>query len=178
MEGGPAAPDAIVAALDRLFRDHPAWRKAARRIRPAATSAVWFRHRPGEPWHLVREGGGARLRPGRAPDPDFVFRFAPESVRALESAGETVGDFAVRLFELMIDPDPSRRVELRIAASFPRLLRRGYVDLLFAAGPQVSAFAARHGVRGLGALARLVSALRRREPFDWETETSPRRAGG
>lgn len=170
-------PDAHVATLARLFHEHPAWREAARRIRAEATSAVWFRHRPGEAWHLVRGPGGARLLPGPAQDPDFVFRFTPASIRELESAGPAVADFAVRLFELMIDPDEARRVDLRIAASFGRLWRRGYVDLLLTAGPRLAAFAARHGVAGPASLARVVAALRRVEPFVWEDPRARRGAG-
>lgn len=164
----PAYPDAHVAALARLFLEHPAWCEAARRIRGGSTSSVWFSQRPGEPWHLARVGGHTRLLPGAAEDPDFVFRFTPYSIRHLAAAGDTVGDFAIRLFELMIEPDDARRVEFRIVASFPRLVWRGYVALLLSAGPRLAAFAARHGVTDPGALQRAVSALRGRPAFDWE----------
>ncbi|NNL67783.1 MAG: hypothetical protein HKP30_16155 [Myxococcales bacterium] len=174
----PDYPDAHVAELARLFREHPAWREAARRIRGGATSSVWFSHRAGEPWHLARSGPDTVLLPGAAPDPDFVFRFTPASIGELAAAGDTVGDFAVRLFELMIEPDPERRVALRIVAAFPRLVWRGYVDLLFAAGPRLLAFAARHGVTGLGSLRRAVNALRRQQAFDWESERAAAKAQG
>jgi hypothetical protein len=162
-------PDPHVAALARLYRRHPAWRAAARYVAAESTSAVWFSHRPGEPWHLTRAGGETRLLPGPTPDPDFVFRFTPASIEALAEAGHDLGDFAVRLFELMIDPDAERRIGFRIVAPFGRLLRRGYVRLLLGSGPRVTAFAARHGVIGLGSLRRLVRALRRSDPFEWET---------
>ena len=163
-------PDEHVAALARLYREHPAWRQAAGRISEESTSAVWFRHRPGEPWQLVREGGETHLRPGHAPDPDFVFLFGPTSIGALADAGREVGDFALRLFELMIDPDEERRVGFRIAVPFVRLARRGYVGLLLGSGPRVAAFAARHGVRGVLSLRNLVRGLARAEPFDWEAD--------
>ncbi len=161
-------PDEHVAALARLYREHPAWRQAAARLSDHSTSAVWFRHRPGEPWHLVREGGETRLRPGRPPDPDFVFLFAPASIHELAAAGREVGEFAVRLFELMIDPDEERQIGFRITAPFARLARRGYVRLLLGSGPRVAAFAASHGVRGVVSLRNLVRGLARAEPFDWE----------
>lgn len=159
--------DAAVAELSRLFREHPAWREAARHLKPECTSAVWFPHRPGEPWHLVHEGECARLRPGPDPDPDLVFRFPPGAVQALARTRGGVGEFAVRLFELMIDPDPERHVDFRIVAPFWRLARRGYVRLLLAAGPRVAAFGVSHGVRGLADLRRLVRGLRR-DPFEFE----------
>jgi hypothetical protein len=163
-----AASDPHVAALTRLFRSHPAWCAAAARIAEGSTSGVWFLHRPGEPWHLLREGDESWLRPGLAERPDFVFRFSPASIRELEQAGDQVGDFAVRLFELMLEPEPERQVGFRIVAGFTRLLRRGYVGLLLSSGPRVAAFAARNGVTGLASLRRLVNALRRSEPWDWE----------
>jgi hypothetical protein len=163
-----AHPDEHVAALAKLYREHAAWRSAARQIREGSSSAVWFSHRPGEPWHLVREGGETWLRPGRATDPDFVFRFTPDAIHELGRAGRDVGDFALRVFELMLDPREERRIGFRIAAPFADLARRGYVSLLLSSGPRVLAFAARHGVKGLVSLRRLVGALRRTEPFDWE----------
>jgi hypothetical protein len=161
-------PDEHVAALARLYREHPAWRAAAARLHEQSTSGVWFRHRPGEAWHLAREDGETRLRPGRVEDPDFMFRFSPASIVALGEAGSRIDDFAVRLFELMLDPDEERRIGFRIVASFGRLLRRGYVRLLLEAGPRVAAFAASHGVTGLRAIRNLVVELARREPQPWE----------
>jgi hypothetical protein len=166
-------PDAVVADLARLFREHPAWQAAARRIDAVSTSDVYFRHRPGEPWHLVREGPASALRAGASPDPDFVFRFAPGAVARLAAVEGGIGDFAVELFSRALDPDPQRRVDLRIVAAFWRLTRRGYVRLLLAAGPEVLAFGARHGVRDARALARLVARLRQQGPYPWEAAEPP-----
>jgi hypothetical protein len=67
-------------------------------------------------------------------------------------------------------------VGFRTVASFGRLARRGYVRLLvWHGGPRVFAFAARHGIAGLGALRAIVAALGRMEPFDWECDAA---AGG
>lgn len=164
-----AASDPHVVALTRLFRSHPAWCAAAAHIAEGSTSGVWFLHRPGEPWHLVRERDETWLRPGPAARPDFVFRFSPASIRELEQAGDRVGDFAVRLFELMLEAEPERQVGFRIVAGMTRLLRRGYVGLLLAAGPRVVAFGATHGIRTVGALRRFVAQLRDSGPADWET---------
>jgi hypothetical protein len=166
-----AFPDASVEKLARLYREHRAWRAAADVLDPRATSGVWFSHRPGEPWRLVREDGTTVLRRGRARDPDLVFRFTPAAIDALADAGDDVADFAIRLFELMIDPDESRHVGFRPVASFWRLAQRGYVRLLVQrGGPRVFAFAARHGIGGLAGVRRLVGALGRLEPFDWERD--------
>ncbi|HKJ24118.1 MAG TPA: hypothetical protein VKB65_04800 [Myxococcota bacterium] len=166
-------PDASVATLARLYREHPAWRSAADRLDPRATSGVWFSHRPGEAWRLVRQGGTTHLLRGRARDPDLVFRFTPAAIDALAETGDGVADFAIRLFELMIDPDESRRVGFRAVASFTRLARRGYVRLLVQdGGPRVFAFAASHRIAGLGALRRLVAGLVQMGPYDWERDAA------
>jgi len=159
--------DPTVAEVARLFREHPAWRRAAGYIGEGCTSAVWFRHRPGEPWHLVRMEEGARLKPGAPRDPDFVFRFSPGAVRDLSDVEGGMDEFAVCLFARMIDPDPERHVDFRVVSPFWRLARRGYVRLLLAAGPRVAAFGASHGLTGLADLRRLVRSLRR-GPFDFE----------
>jgi hypothetical protein len=150
--------------LSRLFLAHPAWVEIARRLRQDASSSVYFSHREREPWRLVRCDDETHLIPGADPDPDFVFRFTPESIEALESVEGGVGDFAVTLFSLVVDG----AVELRIVAGFPRLMTRGYLRLLLAAGPPVLVFGARHGIRTIGALRRFVAQLRERGPAEWE----------
>jgi len=161
-------PDEWIERLARLYREHPAWKSAARRLAAAATSTVYFSHRAGEPWHLEQRDGETLLLPGAATDPDFVFRFTPSSIVRLEAVTGGVGEFAVELFTLITEAEPE--VGFRIVASFPRLLRRGYVGLLLAAGPRVMAFGATHGVRTVGALRRFVGQLRNSGPEDWETE--------
>ncbi|MBW2270378.1 MAG: hypothetical protein JRH16_17570 [Deltaproteobacteria bacterium] len=131
-------------------------------------STVYFSHRPGEAWRLARSEAGSELMPGAPPDPDFIFRFTPGSIQRLAAVGGSLGEFAVELFTRMTDEDPRTRIDIRIAASFPRLLQRGYVKLLVAGGPGVVAFGARHGILSLGALRRFVAQLREREPADWE----------
>jgi hypothetical protein len=162
------ADDAVVTRLAESLRTHAAWRAAARYVAAEGESAVYFSHRPGEPWRFVRRAGESRLERGRAADPDFAFRFTPEAITELAAVEGGFGDVAVVLFELIASAEPPRRVEFRIVAPFWRLVLRGYLRLLLAAGPRVVAFGATHGVRTVTALARLVADLRRREPADWE----------
>ncbi|MDJ0852742.1 MAG: hypothetical protein QNK04_30605 [Myxococcota bacterium] len=165
--------DEVVAQLAELFGKHPAWRAAAARLEPAATSTVFFSHRPGEPWHLERREGYTYLEPGRAVDPDFVFLFTPPSVKRLAETDGSIGSFAVELFRLMTEGSEKGRIQLRIAAPFQRLVRRGYLGLLAAGGLRVLAFGAARGVRTLGQLRALVEALHRGEPEPWERDAPP-----
>jgi hypothetical protein len=162
------AGDATTERLAQLFAEHPAWRAAARRLSRDATSTVYFSQRPGEAWRLERRGQASRLLAGAASDPDLVFRFTPAAVERLAAVSGGVGDFAVALFELLTSPDPEARVDLRVAAGFARLVRRGYLGVLAAGGPQVLAFGASHGIRSLTALRRFVSQRRSSGPQDWE----------
>jgi len=167
--------DPHVARLAALFRGHPAWRSAAGFVGNNATSAVYFTHRPDEAWRLVRRDGVTVLEPGAADDPDFVFRFTPAAVERLDAVDGGVGEFAATLFELIVDADEDQGVGFRIAAGFPRLVARGYLRLLLAAGPEVLRFGLVHGVTTLRALRRLVDELRTRPPEPWE---SPGPSGG
>ncbi len=168
----PDAPAALadehVLKLARLFGEHPAWRSAAALLADEATSAVGFRHRPGEAWRLVRRDGRTELLRGVDPDPDLAFRFTRRSVERLQAVRGGIGDFAVALFELAIDADDEVRVEIRVRAPFRRLLRRGYVTLLLRAGPKVAAFGAAHGVHSLAGLRRIVVEMRGRPREPWE----------
>ena len=168
-----AAGDDAVRRLVELFRAHPVWCQAARRIQEGSASRVFFPQWPGEPWRLVRRGGTSVLEPGDADDPDLAFCFPPAAVEQLESTRGAVGDFALALFRLMLDADPARRVELRVIAPFPRLLRRGYVELLLRGGPRLLWFGATHGVRSVADLRRVVDSVRSSEPAPWETVATP-----
>ena len=163
-EASGALGDEWIDRLTALFAGHPAWIRAARRLSPDATSTVHFTHRPGEPWHLEMRDGMTRLLPGAANDPDLVFRFSPAAIARLESVQGGIGDFALALFEAIVDGE----VDLRICADFARLAARGYVMLLLAAGTPVLAFGAARGVRTPGALRRLVAQRRTRAPAEWE----------
>jgi hypothetical protein len=168
--GADPQADPHVARLVELFLSHPVWCDAARRIAPESTSKVFFRHRPGEPWRLVRRGGATFLERGRAEDPDLAFCFPPAAIDELSRTQGRAGDFALALFRLMLDDDPERRVAVRVIAPFTRLLRRGYVELLLRGGPRLLWFGATHGVRTLAELRRMVESARTAKPEAWETE--------
>jgi hypothetical protein len=150
--------------LAHLFREHPAWRSAARSMTDDATSTVYFSQRPGEPWRLERRDGETFLLRGAAEDPDFVFRFSPRAIDALDATDGAVGDFAVALFSLIEEDE----IQLRIVAGFGRLARRGYLKLLWLGGLPVLRFGARRGIHSVAGLRRLVAQLRRTRPADWE----------
>jgi hypothetical protein len=162
-----------IRTLARLFREHPAWIDAARHIDDRAESAVFFSHVPGRPWRLLRRRGKTLLLPGRAHDPDFVFRFTPGAVARLAAVQGDVGDFAVELFSCIAEPRRGRRVGFGIVAPFARLAERGYVRALLAAGPKVLAFGFARGVRTLGDLRVLVEHARRGRPARWERAACP-----
>jgi hypothetical protein len=161
-------PDAHVEKLAACYREHPAWREAARRLSAEASSAVYFSHRPGEAWHLSQREDGAELQPGKADDPDLAFCFTPAAIERVASVRGGIGDFAVALFECMASGDPELRVGFRVVAPLLRLVRRGYVGLMVSAGPMVAAYGARQGIRTLGQLRLLVQQSRARGPAEWE----------
>lgn len=152
--------DASVARLAELFRSHPAWTRAAALLSEDAASNVSFTHRPGEHWHLARVRGQTRLAPGALPGADLELDFPPAAIERLALTRGGIGDFALALFELAIEPDPALRVGLRIRSSFATLVRRGYLKLLVAGGPRVIAWGATHGVRSVGELRRWIARVR------------------
>src|SRR6185295_19151167 len=71
--------------------------------------------------------------------------------------------------------DLTVRVSIRITTGFARLLRRGYVRLLLAAGPRARAIAAANGVEGMSSIQHLVATMRRLDRSGSEQQS--RRAG-
>jgi hypothetical protein len=157
--------DPTVRTLAELFRRHPAWVRAAGYIAKGAESAVSFSHLPGRSWRLVRRGGESLLLRGRARGPDFAFRFTPAAVARLAAVRGDIGDFAVELFGRILEPREERGMGFRVIAPFSRLVRRGYVRLLLAAGPEVVRFGASRGVTTLQDLRRFVAARRADRPY-------------
>lgn len=171
-ERGLRPPDADVLRLAELFRSHPAWLRAANRLDPGACSEVRFSHRPGEVWHLASRHGRTLLAPGSLPNPDLSLRFTPAAIAKLAAVEGGVGDFAVALFEAMLEADEEPGVAIRIVAPFATLARKGYVALLLAGGAKLLAFGAARGIRTLADLRRLVRQLQTRGPYAWERPTA------
>ena len=152
--------DPIVQRLGRFFREHDVWTAAAELVDEESSSRVTFSHRPGEEWRLVRREGRTVLEPGRARDPDFAFHFTPGAVETVTAVKGDIADFAIALFSAALETDPARSLGLDVIAPFPRLLRRGYIRLLWAGGGPLLAFGARNGIRTMGQLRDLVANLR------------------
>ena len=104
--------------------------------------------------------------------------FTPASIERLCATDGGIGRFALALFGLIAEQSPRLRVGFRIAAPFPRLVRRGYLRLLAAGGLRVLALGAARGVRTPADLRRLVERVRQREPEAWELEGRDSRPGG
>lgn len=153
--------DPIVDRLAEFFHSHPVWQRAAGLLDRTACSRVTFTHRPAEEWRLVREGDHAILEPGVAQDPDLAFEFTPGAVERITEVEGDVSRFAIALFTAALDSDPERRLRLEVLAPFARLLRRGYVRLLWAGGGPLLAFGSQHGIRTMSQLRDLVAGLDR-----------------
>jgi hypothetical protein len=162
-----------VEQLAELFSGRTEWCDAARHLEEGASSNIYFTSEPGSVWHVERRGDEVLLLSGAAHDPDLALRFTPDSVASLARTHGDVGDFAVRLFHLVVEAGFETGIELRIVAPFSRLVRRGYLSLLVAGGLRVLAFGAAHGVRTVRELRRLVDRMHLAGAAAWETAAAP-----
>ena len=162
--GDPPITDPSIAKLAWLFREHPDWVDAMQHIADGSVSAVYFTHRPGEPWHLIVDSGAVHLLPGPTKKPDFAFRFSPHAIDKLAAAHGGIDAVAVELFDLILADE----VDFRINASFWRLVRHGHLRLVLEAGPKVFAYGARHGVRTLGQLRAVAKSVSSSQQAAWE----------
>lgn len=153
------SPEWMFETMRRFYAESPACLKAAKPIKEGASSLVMFEG-DDRPYALVREKGVSVLRPGRPEDPDMFFRFTAGAVEALASLRtRSVGEYATRIFDLILSEDPRCRVDYRLFSDFATLFRRGYVGILLLGGPAVLAYGARHGVKGIGGLKRLIASV-------------------
>lgn len=161
-------PDASLTKVADLFQTDPVWVKSMGAISVGVESTVYFSHRPDEIWHLVKEKEGVVLRPGRATNPDFIFRFTPQAIAQLAATKGGADVVGVALFDLILTDDPALAVGFRIVASFWTLVRHGHLQLVVTSGPRVLAYGARHGIVTAGQLRAFVGKLRTTEPASWE----------
>jgi hypothetical protein len=156
--------DPHVSQLRQLFLTHPAWRKAASSIKEGSQSRVYFSHVDGE-FHLLRKDGDSHLLEGTASDPDLAFLFTPKAIERLSAVeSEDPADFAVELFDSILNEEPDEQVGLRVVAGFTKLISRGYVKLLFKSGPRVMAYGKTRGVTGVTGLRKFLKQARASDP--------------
>lgn len=151
--GIPGGPGESLEALRTFFRTAPAARRATR---PLAREAEVGLDLGGEPARFTMASGTPEILPGQARDPDFTLAMPPEAVRRLTTGEGGVGGLGVAFFQLVLSRDPALGIRVRLHASTPRLLRRGYLRVLALGGFQVASWLLRAGARGpLTALERL-----------------------
>jgi len=153
--GAPDIPagSGSLEALRRFFRSAPAARRATR---PLARRAEVALDLDGEPARFTMASGAPEVLPGPARDPDFALALPAESVRRLTSGSAGVGGLGVAFFQMVLSRDPAVRVRVRLRASTPRLVGRGYLRVLALGGLEVAWWLLRAGARGpLQAIDRL-----------------------
>lgn len=140
----PGAAPGDLEALGRFFRSDPAARRATRPLRREAEVALDL---AGEPARFSMASGAPEILPGPARDPDFTLSLPPGAVRRLTSGGTNVGGLGVAFFQLVLSRDPALRIGVRLNASTPRLLARGYLRVLALGGLEVALWLVRAGAR-------------------------------
>jgi hypothetical protein len=131
-------------ALKRFFETAPA---AAAATRPLSREAEVGLDLEGGPARFTMASGRAELEGGAARDPDFTLAIPDAAVKHITSfARSDAGELGIEFFKLAISRDPAIKVRIRIQASTPRLVSRGYLGVLAAGGLKVGWWLLRNGV--------------------------------
>jgi hypothetical protein len=132
-------------ALKRFFETAPAARKATRSLQPGATVALEL---SGGPAHFTMASGSPQVLAGPAPDPDFTLTLPEGAVAEITALGsDDVGEMGIAFFKLVLDPDPARKVRIRIEAPTTRLITHGYLGVLAQGGMKVTWWLLKNGVK-------------------------------
>ncbi len=165
------------AILDLVER-HAIWQKAWSYLADGASIDVYDRDRPDGVWSLRRGSQGIALREGAAPDADLAIRVSEAALEHLLEVERDLGEALHRFLEAATERDAAAPIDVRVHASFDRMLELGYVSLLAAGGLRCQAFGALHGVRTLHDLRATLEKSRRKGPAHWEHgRTGASRAG-
>ena len=132
-------------ALRTFFETSQAARKATR---PLAREATVGLDLAAGPAHFTMAGGAAKVMEGPAPDPDFTLSLPDGAVKRITSLlSDDVGEFGIEFFKLVLAQSPEEKVRIRVQASTPRLLGRGYLGVLALGGMKVTFWLLKNGVK-------------------------------
>lgn len=134
-----------IEKLRTFFASAAAARAAARPLAREAEVAVLL---DGRAARFTMESGAPALVEDAARDPDFTVVLSERAVDHITSIeSDDVGEFGVAFFTLVLSRDPELKARIRVHASTPRLLGRGYLGVMALGGAKVSWWLVKNGVR-------------------------------
>jgi hypothetical protein len=117
------------------------------------------------PCHFLKLKGGATVKPGEHPDPDFALVMPPASAFKLAALkSNDPGDFGVEFFQLCISNNPDEKILVRVNAGALRLLSHGYLGVVGVGGRKMLGWMRERGVLGLSGFKAAISRMREQQP--------------
>jgi len=137
-------PGPSFEALKAFFEGAPVARKATRSLHAGAEVGLLLDDGPAR---FAMEGGASRVTDEAPRDPDFTLQLPAAAVARLTAQpGSDVGALGIEFFKLVLEKDPALKVRIRLHASTPRLLSRGYLGVLALGGLQVGMWLLKKGI--------------------------------
>lgn len=115
-----------------------------------------------ESYYIMREKKKTYLKQGQPPkDPQISFIISPGAIKRLNDfQTDSIGEFGVEFFKIMVSDDPELTLEARLNTGFLGLTRIGVFGILASGGPSVMAFLARKGLRSLKEIRKTIAKMR------------------
>ncbi len=107
---------------------------------------------------LLFRDGAAQVENRKAQSPDIEFHVYPEALRVL--AGQSTSSMA-EFGTMVVKQILAGTVKVYTVSGLISVLRGGYLQIVTAAGPEFMGVLAQHGLKSLGKIQELVSALKK-----------------
>ena len=151
--------------IKRLFESNGAVNNACRHLKNGAVIGIVIQGED-EPLYFAMQGKDpvvTRGTPDGATDIDLMF--TPGAIRRLsEQQTDSIGDMGLLFLQLMASHDPEYDVVIRsINAGFLAFARKGYFNVVAAAGPKVLGFLAKKGLGNPAGLKRAIDRRRKKK---------------
>lgn len=90
---------------------------------------------------------------GAPKSPQVAFTLSPSAADAVLSIDSTeIGEIGVQIAKLILAPDPTRKIGLKIHAGILSLITKGYLGVIAAGGASFASYLASKGFNGMGAI--------------------------
>lgn len=131
-------PGELYQAFKRFFEANELGNRFIGPLREGAAAIVEFEGDP-QSYKVVKVRGRALMELGRPASAEVYLKLSRHAVESMLAPNATKpAEYVGRLVALMAEPDPSKRIELKLLCTHGEAIRKGYLGVVASGGKQLA----------------------------------------